>query len=136
MISRRRFLQVGGAVVGAAVAGPTLAACGDGGTANGGAKASSELKLPTYKPFDGVRPDLPGAESGLEPGFLKFPADAISSVKAPPLKNAVSALTETFATPPPPMGSNPMWQSLNQALAEIRPSFVAFVISFVLAGMY
>ena len=27
-------------------------------------------------------------------------------------------------------------QSLNQALGEIRPSFVAFVISFVLAGMY
>jgi uncharacterized membrane protein len=26
--------------------------------------------------------------------------------------------------------------TLNQALAEIRPSFVAFVISFVLAGMY
>ena len=27
-------------------------------------------------------------------------------------------------------------QSLNQALAEIRPSFTAFVISFILAGMY
>jgi uncharacterized membrane protein len=26
--------------------------------------------------------------------------------------------------------------SLNEALAEIRPSFVAFVISFILAGMY
>jgi uncharacterized membrane protein len=27
-------------------------------------------------------------------------------------------------------------QSLNQALAEVRPSLVAFVISFILAGMY
>jgi uncharacterized membrane protein len=27
-------------------------------------------------------------------------------------------------------------QSLNQALAEVRPSLVAFVVSFVLAGMY
>jgi uncharacterized membrane protein len=27
-------------------------------------------------------------------------------------------------------------QSLNQALAEIQPSFTAFVISFILAGMY
>jgi uncharacterized membrane protein len=27
-------------------------------------------------------------------------------------------------------------QSLNQALAELRPSLTAFVISFVLAGMY
>src|SRR5258705_12456173 len=118
MISRRRFLQVTGAVV---IAGPTLAACGDGGTANGGAKASSDLTLPTYKPFGGLSPDLAGAESGLEPGFLKFPADAIASVKAPPLKNAVTALTETFATPPPPMGSNAMWQALNSALgAELR----------------
>src|SRR4051794_31926310 len=116
MISRRRFLQVGGAVVGAMAAGPTLAACGDGGTANGGAKASRDLALPAYKPFEGLRPDFPGAESGLEPGFLRFPPEAIASVKAPPLKNAVSALTETFATPPPPMGSNPMWQSLNTAL--------------------
>jgi len=121
MITRRRFLQVGGAVAGAVAAGPTLAACGDGGTANGGAKASGELTLPTYKPFEGLRPDLPGAESGLEPGFLKFPSDAISSVKAPPLKSAVTALTETLATPPPPMGSNRMWQSLNQLLgAELR----------------
>src|SRR3954471_12159769 len=62
MISRRRFLQV----TGAAIAGSTLAACGDGGTAGGGAKASGELKLPTYKPFEGLHPDLPGAESGLE----------------------------------------------------------------------
>jgi hypothetical protein len=27
-------------------------------------------------------------------------------------------------------------QSLNEALAEVRPSLIAFVISFVLAGMY
>src|SRR5688500_15673632 len=98
MISRRRFLQVSGA----AIATSTLAACGDGGAAGGGAKASSDLKLPTYKPFEGVRPDLAGAESGLEPGFLKFPPDAVASVKAPPLKSPVTALTETFATPPPP----------------------------------
>jgi putative aldouronate transport system substrate-binding protein len=118
MISRRRFLQVSGAAV---VAGSTLAGCGDGGTAGGGAKASGELKLPTYKPFAGLQPDLPGAESGLEPGFLRFPGNAAASVKAPPLKNAVTALTETFATPPPPMGSNPMWQALNQALgAELK----------------
>ncbi|HEY3513852.1 MAG TPA: sugar ABC transporter substrate-binding protein, partial [Kribbella sp.] len=108
-------------MTGAAIGASTLAACGDGGASSGGAKASSELKLPTYKPFEGLHPDLAGAESGLEPGFLKFPADAVASVKTPPLKNAVTALTETFATPPPPMGSNPMWQALNQALgAELK----------------
>jgi putative aldouronate transport system substrate-binding protein len=74
------------------------------------------LRLPTYKAFEGLRPDFPGAESGLEPGFLQFPENAIASVQGPPLKSAVTALTETFATPPPPMGSNPMWQALNQAL--------------------
>lgn len=118
---RRRFLELGGAVAGAAMLGPALTACGDGGAASGGAKASGELKLPTYQAFGGLRPDLAGAESGLEPGFLRFPENAIASVKAPPLKNAVTALTETFATPPPPMGNNPMWQALNRALgAELR----------------
>ncbi len=113
---RRRFLEFGGGALGAAALGSTLAACGDGGSTGGGAKASGDLALPTYKPFEGLRPDLPGAESGLEPGFLQFPENAIASVKSPPLKGPVTALTETFATPPPPMGSNPMWQALNQAL--------------------
>jgi putative aldouronate transport system substrate-binding protein len=111
-VSRRRFLQL--SVAAGAVA--TLAACGDGGAADGGAKASGDLKLPTYKAFEGLTPDLTGAETGLEPGFLQFPENAIASVKTPPLKSAVTALTETFATPPPPMGSNQMWQALNQAL--------------------
>ncbi|GAA0940302.1 sugar ABC transporter substrate-binding protein [Kribbella koreensis] len=113
---RRRFLGLGSAAVGVVVLGPTLAGCGDGGSTGGGAKASGELTLPTYKAFDGLRPELPGAESGLEPGFLQFPENAIASVQQKPLKSAVTALTETFATPPPPMGSNPMWQALNQAL--------------------
>lgn len=113
---RRRFLGLGSAAVGVVVLGPTLAGCGDGGSTGGGAKASGDVTLPTYKAFDGLRPDLPGAETGLEPGFLQFPENAIASVQGPPLKSAVTALTETFATPPPPMGSNPMWQALNQAL--------------------
>ncbi|WP_328334030.1 sugar ABC transporter substrate-binding protein [Kribbella sp. NBC_00382] len=113
---RRRFLGLGSAAVGVVVLGPTLAGCGDGGSTGGGAKASGDVKLPTYKAFDGLRPDLPGAETGLEPGFLQFPENAIASVQSPPLKSAVTALTETFATPPPPMGSNPMWQALNRAL--------------------
>lgn len=113
---RRRFLELGSAALGAVVLGPTLAGCGDGGSTGGGAQASGDVKLPTYKAFDGLRPELPGAESGLEPGFLRFPENAIASVQSPPLKSSVTALTETFATPPPPMGSNPMWQALNQAL--------------------
>ncbi len=112
-LGRRRFLGLSAAAVGSMA---FASACGDGGAQAGGAKASGDVALPTYKPFGGLRPDLPGAESGLEPGFLKFPENAIASVQSPPLKNAVTALTETFATPPPPMGSNPMWQALNRAL--------------------
>ncbi|WBQ04315.1 extracellular solute-binding protein [Kribbella sp. CA-293567] len=113
---RRRFLELSGGALGAAALGSTLTGCGDGGATGGGAKASGDVALPTYKAFEGLRPDLAGAESGLEPGFLRFPENAIASVQSPPLKSAVTALTETFATPPPPMGSNPMWQALNQAL--------------------
>ena len=113
MISRRRFLQV----TGAAIATSTLAACGDGGAANGGAKASGELKLPTYKPFEGLHAGLPGGRVRARARVPEVPGGRRSrACKAPPLKSAVTALTETFATPPPPMGSNPMWQALNQAL--------------------
>ncbi|AKU17541.1 extracellular solute-binding protein [Luteipulveratus mongoliensis] len=111
-VDRRTFLALSGSALGALA----LSSCSGKKSGSGGAKASADLKLPTYRAYKGVAPELPGSELGLEPGFLSFPKDAVASVKAPPLKSDVSALTETFATPPPPMGSNAMWQALNGAL--------------------
>ncbi len=111
-LSRRGFLGVAGVAALSATA-----ACGPaGGTDTGGAAASADLKLPTYQEFTGVKPDQPGNEAGLQPVYLTMPKEFIASTKEIPLKSKVSGLTETFSTPPPPMGSNPFWQRLNAKL--------------------
>src|SRR5690348_10467549 len=60
----------------APVAGPAPA-----GTPSAGSVA---VKLPTYVPFEGPKPDLPGNEKGLDPAFFKFPADLVKAVTTPP----------------------------------------------------
>jgi len=113
-LSRRGFLGVAGvaALTATTACGPT------GGGDTGGAKASADVTLPTYQEFTGVKPDHPGNEAGLQPVYLKMPSEFIASTKEAPLKTKVSGLTETFSTPPPPMGSNPFWQRLNAKLGS------------------
>lgn len=113
--SRRHPLALSGSL-GALAIGGTLTGCGPGGSQDGGAAKSATLKLPTYKEFTGIRPDLPGDTSGLQPGFLATPTDAVASTKRAPLTSDVTVLSETFTTPPPGMGSNPFWQRLNAEL--------------------
>lgn len=113
-IRRRDFLTLSGAAAVAAGA----AACGDrGATQSGGAAASANVELPTYKAIEGLNPDLPGNEQGLHNAYLKAPQELLSTTDAKPITSgAVSVLTQTFDTPPPPMDSNPFWKRLNDAL--------------------
>jgi len=62
-----------------APAAPSTPAAGGAPAAAGGS-----LKLPTYVPFEGPKPDLPGNPQGLDPAFFKFPTDLIKSVATPP----------------------------------------------------
>ncbi|AXK46984.1 sugar ABC transporter substrate-binding protein [Brachybacterium saurashtrense] len=112
---RRRDLL---ALTGAAALTTGAAACGDGTSRQGGgAEASAELTLPTYQPLEGLAPDLPGNEEGLHNVFLKAPEELIATTDAAPITSGeITALTQTFATPPTPMGDNGMWQRLNEAL--------------------
>src|SRR5438132_1113965 len=64
-----------------APAAPATPAAGSGGTSSAGGGA---VKLPTYVPFEGPKPDLPGNEKGLDPAFFKFPTDLVKSVPTPP----------------------------------------------------
>lgn len=112
-IRRRSMLAAGGAAALAA----TATACGAESSQTGGAKKSADVTLPTYKPLEGLKPDLEGNEKGLHSVYLKAPAELITTTKAKPITSgSVSALTETFTTPPPPMDKNPFWQRLNTAL--------------------
>jgi putative aldouronate transport system substrate-binding protein len=113
-IRRRDLLALTGA---AAVAG-TATACGDGGgSQGGGAEASASLELPTYRPLEGLTPDLPGNEEGLHNVYLKAPEELLRTTDAKPITSGtITALSQTFATPPTPMADNGMWQRLNEAL--------------------
>ena len=112
---RRRDLF---ALTGAATVAAGAAACGNGSASqNGGAEASANLELPTYQPLDALTPDLPGNEEGLHNVFLKAPEELVQTTDAKPITSGeVTALTQTFATPPTPMDSNGMWGRLNEAL--------------------
>src|SRR5690242_12164560 len=99
-IDRRTLISRAGLLAAGAVGASLLEACGPGtpaGTAptsapaSGGAPAaggatakpaaatgataatSGKVQLPTYVPFQGPKPDLPGNDQGLDPAFFKFP---------------------------------------------------------------
>src|SRR5207244_1917993 len=97
-----------------APAAPATPAAGSGGTSSAGGGA---VKLPTYVPFEGPKPDLPGNEKGLDPAFFKFPTDLVKSVPTPPGDGStVTAITYLTLAPPPPAEQNAAWQAVNKAL--------------------
>ena len=113
-IRRRDLFALSGV---AAVATGAAACSSGGGSQSVGAAASADAELPTYQPLEGLTPDLPGNEDGLHNTFLKAPEELIATTDAAPITSGeVTALTQTFATPPTPMDSNGMWGRLNEAL--------------------
>lgn len=113
--SRRGFLGMLGVSAATIAIGTSLTGCGP--SAQGGnAAASASVKLPTYKEFTGIKPDLPGNAEGLQPAFLSMPKNFIKTTSKAPLTQELTAYTETFATPPPGMNSNAFWKRLNTAL--------------------
>jgi putative aldouronate transport system substrate-binding protein len=90
---------------------------GSGTTAGAGTPTGGAVKLPTYVPFEGPKPDLAGNPQGLDPGFFKFPKDLVKSVTTPPGDGStVSAITYLTLAPPPPMESNAAWQAVNKSI--------------------
>ena len=105
---------LGVSLVGACTpAAPSAPAAGEaGGTAGSGA-----VKLPTYMPFEGPKPDLPGNAQGLDPAFFKFPTDLVKTVSTPPGDGStITAITYLTLAPPPPPEQNTAWQAVNKAL--------------------
>jgi len=113
-LRRRDLLTLTGA---AALAVGATSCGGGGGRTDGGAEASADVTLPTYRALGGLTPDLEGNEDGLHNVYLQAPEKLLTTTEAPPITSgSVSALTQTFATPPTPMADNGMWQRLNEAL--------------------
>src|ERR1043165_4196442 len=87
---RRAFVTRAGLVAGGVLGASLLEACGSGSPSAGskpaGGATSTPTKLPSYAPFQGPKPDLPGNEQGLDPAFFKFPdpSSLVPTVTTPP----------------------------------------------------
>jgi putative aldouronate transport system substrate-binding protein len=123
-LNRRTFVTRTGLFAVGALGASLLQACAPGAPgspAAGGttkpAAGAGAAKPPTYVPFEGPKPDLPGNPQGLDPAYFKFPADLVKSVPTPPGDGStITALTYLTLAPPPPMDQNAAWQAVNKAI--------------------
>ncbi|MBA8793681.1 putative aldouronate transport system substrate-binding protein [Friedmanniella endophytica] len=115
-VTRRRLLAGAG---GAALLGATgLAGCSKSSSdeANS-ATVNDSVKLPTYVRYQGVKPDLPGTDAGVDPAFRYFPTDNPSVVPEKPGNGgSVSGMANIYYAVPPGPDRNSYWQGLNERL--------------------
>lgn len=115
-LTRRSLLAGTAGLAGAAM----LAGCGPSAGQNGGDRNDNtgQVTLPTYIPFEGVKPDIPAPNEYCVPGFLKYPNPAIKSVPEKPGDGSqtVTAFSRTSISTAPPMAKNQWWQHLNEQL--------------------
>ncbi len=110
----RRAILAGGAAIGLAGA----VGCsneGRGGTSGNNDEASRSQVRPAYVRYEGVKPDLSGAEFKIPDAFLRYPAEPVDAVAEPPGDGKPIAVTTYTNTPiPPKLAQNAFWQELNK----------------------
>jgi putative aldouronate transport system substrate-binding protein len=115
----RRTLLRSIAAGGAALAAPTLlTACSTSGGKHDVSNAGKALTpWPAYVPFAGPPADLPGTADGIQPGYLSYPKNLVSSVPDKPGKGeTIKVVTISYGTPPQPASQNKFWAAVNEAL--------------------
>ena len=100
---------------------PSSPAAGSGSAAPSAAApatSSGPLKMPSYIPFQGPKPDLPGSADGVvPPGYLTYPKNLIKAVTQPVGKGEdVNAMVYTINAAPTPLEQNVAWQQVNKEL--------------------
>jgi putative aldouronate transport system substrate-binding protein len=128
-----------GAPTAAAAAPPTAAAAAQPATvpivaSKPGAKVVvGGVTLPTYVPFTGVKPDVPGTADGMvDDGFAAYPAQRPRSVQAPPGDGSdISIMTYTSGPVPSALDQNPGWQEVNKQVgANLNVNMTPFADYF------
>jgi putative aldouronate transport system substrate-binding protein len=116
-LSRRSLFAAIGLSATAITAPSLLTACGNGSRGSVGNAGTQKVAWPTYQPFAGPPPDLPGTAQGVQVGYTRYPSNLVNAVKAKPGDGSkVKAVTITYGTPPKPAGQNKLWQAINDAL--------------------
>jgi len=128
--SRRGFLGLVGLTAVTAASGGFLSACSTPttrrpGTGGATAAAADQLKslAPTYIPYEGAKPDIPGTVSPLEGvpdyggGFTKYPSPLAQAVPQKMGKGGTyTAMTPLWAPLPPGLPDNSFFQAVNEAI--------------------
>ncbi|RCK68935.1 extracellular solute-binding protein [Desertihabitans brevis] len=114
--TRRQLLA--GAGSSALLMGLGLSGCSGGGSEErNSAAANTAVQLPTYTPYTGVTPDLPGTEQGVDPAFRTFPTENPRSVPEVPGTGAtITGLANIYFAVPPGPDSNSYWRGLNERM--------------------
>lgn len=115
-VSRRRFLHTAGGAAAVAALAPTVAACNHAAQRNS-TERNEKVALPTYQRFSGATPDLAPTDSGVQPGFLRYPANPQTCTNGKPGNGGtVSAMMAIYSAAPPGPSKNKYWARLNEAL--------------------
>lgn len=113
-ISRRTLL--GGSLAAAAV---SLSGCSTVTRSTDIAALNKPVALPTYKRFDGPKPDLPRSHPLMPDCFYKFPANPVKVTDGAPGDGSdVTGMVPTSNPIPPTADRNPYWKELNQRVGS------------------
>jgi putative aldouronate transport system substrate-binding protein len=128
-LGRRSFLQ-GAAftALGATAGAGLLTGCSGTQAATDANEAkNSSVKLPTFIPYHGVKPEYPGNTQGLLDAFLTYPSHPVQATSGKPGPGgSFSALVETGVPIPPGVGANPYWRELNKRIGtDVQLTIVA-----------
>lgn len=111
----RRSLLAGAAALGVAGAVGGCSNEGRGGTTANNDEASRSKVRPAYVRYEGVKPDLSGAEYDIPDAFLRYPSDPVDAVTEPPGDGKpITVMTYTNTAIPPKLEQNQYWQELNK----------------------
>ena len=114
MISRRTLL--GGSLAAAAVG---ISGCSTVTRSTDIAALNKPVGLPTYKRFDGPKPDLPRVHPLMPDCFYRFPAQPARVTDGVPADGSdLSGSVPTSNPIPPTADRNPYWQELNRRIGS------------------
>ncbi|TDE11183.1 extracellular solute-binding protein [Jiangella asiatica] len=112
-LPRRRFLQGGLVLIG----GTVLGSCGGGSDSSDPVAPQDAAEPPSFAPYTGVSPDLPGDPAHHVPdAFFRYPADPPPFFDGRPGNGGTVHILTQAGQIGVPLDRNTRWQKLNESL--------------------
>lgn len=120
------MLRAIGGVTAAAALPTLLGACSGGPESKPNTSTSNaKVRLPTFVPYEGVKPDLAPTTDGVLAGFLSYPAEPVAGLTEKPGSGAAMVAMVSNPGPIPPVNGNRYLQNMAQVLnVDLKPRFI------------